>query len=85
MNMATKTRFSDMVLENRQISMSAKGLFLTLGYLGNSCTLEQLKGMCSNPESELHQILEELRQVEYISLEDGRINVKAPSSFGVGD
>jgi hypothetical protein len=83
MKTGTKTRFSDIVLDDVNISMSAKGLFLTLGFLGNSCTLEQLKAHCSDSEADLGRILEELRQVEYISLEGDYISVKDPASFGV--
>jgi hypothetical protein len=85
MKTATKTRFSDIVLDDANISMAAKGLFLTLGFLGNSCTLEQLKAHCADSEADLRRILEELRRVEYISLEGEQISVKAAASFGVGE
>jgi hypothetical protein len=84
MKTATKTRFSDIVLDDARISMAAKGLFLTLGFLGNSCTLTQLKTHCADSEESLRRTLEELRTVEYISLEGETIAVKAPASFGVG-
>jgi hypothetical protein len=83
MKTVTKTRFSDIVLDDNRISMSAKGLFLTLGFLGNSCSLEQLRAHCCDSEASLQRSLNELRQVEYITLENGIIAVKAASSFGI--
>ncbi len=82
MKTATKTRFSDIVLDDGRISMSAKGLFLSLGFLGNSCTLAQLKAHCRDSEAELLVTLNELRQVEYIALENETISIKSASSFG---
>jgi hypothetical protein len=84
MKTATKTRFSDIVLDDAHISMAAKGLFLTLGFLGNSCTVQQLKAHCSDSDDGLRRILEELRSVEYINLEGEHVSIKAPASFGVG-
>jgi hypothetical protein len=83
MTTATKTRFSDIVLDDQRISMAAKGLFLTLGFLGNSCTLAQLRGHCRDSEAELLRSLAELRQVEYITVEAEQIMIKSPSAFGV--
>jgi hypothetical protein len=83
MTTATKTRFSDIVLDDQRISMAAKGLFLTLGFLGNSCTLVQLRGHCRDSEAELLRSLAELRQVEYITVEAEQIMIKSPSAFGV--
>jgi hypothetical protein len=83
MKTATKTRFSDIVLDDVRLSMAAKGLFLTLSFLGNSATLEQLKTHCSDSELELRAALEELRQVQYITVEAEHISIKAAASFGI--
>jgi hypothetical protein len=83
MKTATKTRFSDIVLDDVRLSMAAKGLFLTLSFLGNSATLEQLRTHCSDSESGLRAALEELRQVQYITMEAEQITVKAAASFGI--
>jgi hypothetical protein len=83
MKTATKTRFSDIVLDDARLSMAAKGLFLTLSFLGNSATMEQLKVHCSDAEGGLWTALEELRQVQYIIIEAEQISVKAAASFGI--
>jgi hypothetical protein len=83
MKTATKTRFSDIVLDDARLSMAAKGLFLTLSFLGNSATIEQLKTHCSDAETVLQAALGELRQVEYITVEGEQISVKAAASFGL--
>lgn len=83
MKTATKTRFSDIVLDDVRLSMAAKGLFLTLSFLGNSATLEQLRTHCSDSDMGLRVALEELRQVEYITVEGEQIAVKAAASFGL--
>jgi hypothetical protein len=80
---ATKTRFSDIVLDDPRLSMAAKGLFVTLGFLGNACTLEQLEAHCSDTKAHLQSSLNELRQVGYVSLEGDVISVKAAASFGI--
>jgi hypothetical protein len=83
MKTATKTRFSDIVLDDARLSMAAKGLFLTLGFLGNSATFSQLERHCKDSKEALVGSLEELRQVEYVSLENDVISVKDASSFGL--
>jgi hypothetical protein len=83
MKTATKTRFSDIVLDDNRLSMAAKGLFLTLGFLGNSCTLAQLQSRCADSEVALRRSLDELCKVEYVSLEGDTISVKSASSFGL--
>jgi hypothetical protein len=83
MKTATKTRFSDIVLDDSRLSMAAKGLFLTLGFLGNSATLSQLMRHCADSKEGLERSLGELREVEYVSLEGDTISVKSASSFGL--
>jgi hypothetical protein len=63
--------------------MAAKGLFLTLSFLGNSATLEQLRTHCSDTEAGLWAALEELRGVQYITVEAEQIAIKAAASFGI--
>jgi hypothetical protein len=83
MKTATKTRFSDIVLDDNRLSMAAKGLFLTLGFMGNSCTFAQLMDHCADSKDVLERAVAELCQVEYVTLEDGVISVKAAASFGL--
>jgi len=40
--MSSNTRLSDIVLEDKNLSMTAKGVFVSIGFLGNGCKLEQL-------------------------------------------
>jgi hypothetical protein len=83
MKTATKTRFSDIVLDDSRLSMAAKGVFLTLGFMGNSCTLSQLMQRCSDSKEKLEDCIKELRQAEYITLEGDTVAIKAASSFGI--
>jgi hypothetical protein len=83
MKTATKTRFSDIVLDDSRLSMAAKGIFLTLGFMGNSCTMSQLMQRCTDSKEALERYLAELREVEYITLEQDTISIKAAASFGL--
>ncbi len=83
MKTVTKTRFSDIVLDDSRLSMAAKGLFLTLGFMGNSATFAQLMRHCADTKETLGRSLGELREAEYVSFDAEVITVKSASSFGL--
>jgi hypothetical protein len=81
---ATKTRFSDIVLDDARLSMAAKGLFVTLGYVGGQSSLETLSNCSSDGLERLQVLLDELQQAGYISVsESGLVSVRSAGSFGM--
>lgn len=84
--MSSNTRLSDIVLEDRSLSMTAKGAFVSIGFLGNGCTLEQLVTSSTNDEASVTQALKELEDAGYVHFDEaGGYTIKAPSSFGSQD
>ena len=78
------TRFSDIVLDDASLSMAAKGIFVTMGYLGNGRTLQDLGKLCNETLSDLERAAQELIEAGYIVTEgDGELHIKAAPSFGI--
>lgn len=84
--MATETahtRFSDIVLDNIELSASAKGVFVTIGFLGNGCSMVSILEQSSDDAAQIQRALDELVNAGYISLEDGNVHIKSASTFGI--
>lgn len=84
--MATETahtRFSDIVLDNTELTASAKGIFVTIGFLGNGCSMLSLLEQSADDAAQIQRALDELIRAGYISLEDGNIHIKSASTFGI--
>lgn len=81
--MSTNTRFSDIVLEDAKLSMSAKGVFVSIGFLGNGCKLEKLLNRTTDSTAAVLKALEELLKAGYIEMDANKtIHVKSPAVFG---
>ena len=78
------TRFSDIVLDDANISMAAKGVFVTIGFIGNGCTLSVLANHCNESLEALETASRELIDAGYIVTEnEGELHIKAAPSFGI--
>ncbi len=77
------TRHSDMVLDDPLISLAAKGLFVSISYLGNKCKLSSLNKYSSDRQSVILSSLDELLNAGYVKFEDGFVSIKPASTFGV--
>lgn len=78
------TRFSDIVLDDANLSMAAKGVFVSIGYIGNGCTLNVLEKHCSETLEFLKAAAAELIDAGYITTEnEGELHIKAAPSFGI--
>ncbi len=81
--MSSNTRLSDVVLEDAKLSMTAKGAFVSIGFFGNGCKLEQLVNACTDSSESIAQAIAELEQAGYVNFdEDKAIHITTPSSFG---
>ena len=84
--MSSNTRLSDIVLEDKNLSLTAKGVFVSIGFLGNGCTLEQLVASSTSDSVAVTQALAELQSAGYVSHDEGTgLVIKTPSSFGSPD
>lgn len=80
----TNTRFSDIVLDDPALSMAAKGVFVTIAFLGNGSSLDDLAKHTLDDPPRLQGFLNELVQGGYLSIEEGnRLYIKSAPSFGV--
>ena len=79
----TVTRFSDIVLDDPNISLAAKGAFLAIGYIGNGCAVSKLAERTSDSLQAIEYILGELIDAGYIRLEDSNIFIVSPSDLAV--
>jgi len=77
------TRHSDMVLDDSRLSLSAKGLFVTISYLGNKCKLSNLNKHCNDDYQEISKSLKELIDLGYVKLEVDEVSIKPAATFGV--
>ncbi len=76
-------RFSDIVLDDSQLSMRAKGIFATVGYLGSGCDFSKLLQHSLDDVVVLQAALEELVRAGYVSIESNtRIVIKPAATFG---
>ncbi|CAN5855029.1 hypothetical protein BH24DEI2_BH24DEI2_09180 [soil metagenome] len=78
------TRFSDIVLDDANLSMSAKGVFVTIGFLGNGCTFEGLARHASEDVEAVKAAAQELISAGYVTTEeDDKLFIKTAPSFGI--
>lgn len=78
-------RFSDIVLDDDDISMAAKGVFATLGLLGDGCAVATLTRRSKDGPEAVRAALEELVEAGYVAIRDDKIFVSRPGSFGLPD
>jgi hypothetical protein len=77
------TRFSDIVLDDPALSMAAKGVFVSVGFLGNGCSLEDLAKHTLDGLERVEAAVNELVQAGYVSIEDERLHIRAAPKFGI--
>ena len=78
------TRFSDIVVDDKSISMAAKGIFVTIGYLGNGCGLKNLLEHSKDSEKSVRKALQELSDAGYVTIdEENLIHIRSASQFGL--
>lgn len=76
-------RFSDIVLDDDEISMAAKGVFATLGLLGDGCGVANLARRSKDTQEAVRAALDELVEAGYVEVQDERVYVTRPASFGL--
>jgi hypothetical protein len=77
------TRFSDIVLDDVNLSMAAKGVFVTVGFLGSGCEIAHLQAHTKDTPESLQQALEELERSGYIGLTEGAVFIRSAPEFGL--
>lgn len=78
------TRFSDIVLDDATISMAAKGIFVTVGFLGNGCTFTRLTEHSRETVDTIKQAVEELVNAGYVTVEEGeKLFIRTAPEFGI--
>lgn len=80
--MTTNTRFSDVVLQDKSLSMNAKGVFVSISFLGNGCTLDRLAQITKDGTHNILHALKELEQAGYILFEKTTVRIKSAAYFG---
>lgn len=81
--MGQNMRFSDIVIDDPGISLAAKGVFATLGLMGNSCSIAELAARTNDKQQELRAALGELERAGYVKVVDGTVEVHSAGSFGM--
>lgn len=76
-------RFSDIVIDNPELSLAAKGVFATLGLMGNSCTIDELVQRSSDGEPTLRSAVDELERAGYVEVSEGVVRLQSAGSFGL--
>ncbi len=80
--MTSNTRFSDVVLQDKNLSMNAKGVFASISFLGNGCTLDRLSQITKDSSHTILRALKELEQAGYILFERTSVRIKSAAYFG---
>lgn len=78
-----KMRFSDIVIDDAKLSMTAKGVFVTVGLLGSGCKVADLASRTASTDEALDEALQELVEGGYVTLEDGTIHIQGAATFGL--
>jgi hypothetical protein len=76
-------RFSDIVIDDPNLSLAAKGVFSMLGLMGNSCAITDLTNRTSDGGQAVRAALGELEEAGYVEVVDGEVHVQSAGSFGV--
>lgn len=79
----TATRFSDIILDDPNLSLAAKGAFLSIGYLGNGCTVAKLAERTSDSLQAIEYILGELIDAGYVRLENSTLFLVSPTDLAL--
>lgn len=77
-------RASDIVIEDSNLSLAAKGLFSLVGMLGNDCTLGEINERTTDPPEFVAMVIDELLRAGYVNVTDQVIHIRQPAHFGAG-
>lgn len=78
------TRFSDIVLDDPALSMAAKGAFVTVGFLGNGCSVSELAQHTLDAPQQVQSAIDELVQAGYLELDgERRLHIRTAPKFGI--
>lgn len=78
-------RVSDIVIDDGALSLSAKGVFVTIGLLGGSCLLPALENHTSDDAGTVRSAVDELVAAGYVDLDDERVTMNDPLTYGLTD
>lgn len=78
-------RASDIVIDDAALSLSAKGVFVTVGLLGGSCLLSALGNRTSDDDAAVSSAVEELVTGGYVDFDGERVTMKDPLTYGLAD
>lgn len=78
-----KLRYSDIVLDDAKLSMAAKGVFVTVGFLGSGCPVASLQAHTADSPESLQRALDELERAGYVSLCEGAVHIRSAQQFGL--
>ena len=77
------TRFGDIVLDDLTIGMRAKGIFVTIGFLGNGCSVDAIIQQSTDTAQEAEAALAELVKAGYVSVDDAQVTIRPAATFGI--
>ena len=77
------TRFSDIVLDDAKLSMAAKGVFVTVGFLGSGCSVSKLISRSQDAKDTIMQAVGELVAAGYVSFDQQTIHIRSAPTFGI--
>ena len=64
--------------------MAAKGVFVTVGFVGNGCTYESLAEHATETIEAIRKVVGELIEAGYLTIEEEeKLYIKTAPSFGV--
>lgn len=69
-------RAGDIVLEDIELSLAAKGLFAVASLLGDGCSLDEIQSRTSDPPEFLMMVLDELVRAGYVQLADRTVQMR---------
>lgn len=76
-------RASDIVIDDAELTLSAKGVFVTIGLLGGSCLLSALGNHTSDDDATVHAAVDELMAGGYVDFDGERVTMKDPLTYGL--
>ena len=78
-------RVSDIVIDDGALTLSAKGVFVTIGLLGGSCLLPALENHTSDAADTVRSAVDELVAGGYVDLDGERVTMNDPLTYGLTD
>jgi hypothetical protein len=76
-------RASDIVIDDERLSLSAKGVFVTVTLLGNGCRVQDIARHCRDVPSNVEAALQELLRLRYVRMDDDAVRLEEAPRFGM--